>query len=83
MANFQNYPQQGGQNNYGGAVNNAPMAGGSFQPQPAYGTQPAYGQTPQQPVQQAQQPAQQAYQQPVQQAQQAYQQPAYGGQPVQ
>lgn len=69
MANFQNYPQQGGQNNYGGAVNNAPMAGGTFQPQPAYGTQPAYGQAP---VQQAQQPAQQAYQQPV-----------YGGQPVQ
>lgn len=69
MANFQNYPQQGGQNNYGGAVNNAPMAGGVFQPQPAYGTQPAYGQAP---VQQSQQPTQQAYQQP-----------AYGGQPAQ
>lgn len=69
MAQFTQYPQQGGQNNYGGAVNNAPMAGGTFQPQPAYGTQPAYGQAP---VQQAQQPAQQAYQQP-----------AYGGQPVQ
>lgn len=69
MANFQNYPQQGGQNNYGGATTNAPMAGGTFQPQPAYGTQPAYGQAP---VQQAQQPAQQAYQQP-----------AYGGQPAQ
>ena len=80
MAQFNQYPQQGGQNNYGGATTNAPMAGGTFQPQPAYGTQPAYGQAP---VQQAQQPAQQAYQQPVQQAQQAYQQPAYGGQPVQ
>lgn len=71
MAQFNQYPQQGGQNNYGGAVNNTPMAGGSFQPQPAYGTQPAYGQAP---VQQAQQPVQQAYpqapvaqQQPVQQ----------------
>lgn len=70
MAQFNQYPQQGGQNNYGGAATtNAPMAGGTFQPQPAYGTQPAYGQAP---VQQAQQPAQQAYQQP-----------AYGGQPVQ
>ena len=68
MAQFNQYPQQGGQNNYGGATN-ASMAGGSFQPQPTYGTQPAYGQAP---VQQAQQPAQQAYQQP-----------AYGGQPVQ
>ena len=63
MAQFNQYPQQGGQSNYGGAVNNAPMAGGTFQPQPAYGTQPAYGQAP---VQQAQQPAQQAYQQPSQ-----------------
>lgn len=83
MANFQNYPQQGGQNNYGGATN-APMAGGTFQPQPAYGTQPAYGQAP---VQQAQQPAQQAYQQPVyggQPAQQAYPQaPVVQQQPVQ
>ena len=70
MANFQNYPQQGGQNNYGGATTNAPMAGGTFQPQPAYGQAPQ--QAYQQPVQQAQQPAQQAYQQPV-----------YGGQPVQ
>ena len=68
MAQFNQYPQQGGQNNYGGATN-ASMAGGTFQPQPAYGTQPAYGQAP---VQQTQQPAQQAYQQP-----------AYGGQPVQ
>ena len=78
MANFQNYPQQGGQNNYGGAVNNAPMAGGTFQPQPAYG---------QAPVQQAQQPAQQAYQQPAyggQPAQQAYPQaPVVQQQPVQ
>lgn len=69
MAQFNQYPQQGGQNNYGGATTNAPMAGGTFQPQPTYGTQPAYGQAP---VQQAQQPAQQAYQQP-----------AYGGQPAQ
>lgn len=75
MAQFNQYPQQGGQNNYGGATN-APMAGETFQPQPAYGTQPTYGQAPQQ-----------TYQQPVQQvqqpAQQTYQQPAYGGQPVQ
>ena len=58
MANFQNYPQQGGQNNYGGAVNNAPMAGGTFQPQPTYGQAPQ--QAYQQPVQQApvQQPSQ-------------------------
>ena len=70
MANFQNYPQQGGQNNYGGATTNAPMAGGTFQPQPAYGQAPQ--QAYQQPVQQAQQPAQQAYQQS-----------AYGGQPAQ
>ena len=68
MAQFNQYPQQGGQNNYGGA--NAPMAGGSFQPQPTYGQAPQ--QAYQQPVQQAQQPAQQI---PVQ--------PAYGGQPVQ
>lgn len=80
MTQFNQYPQQGGQNNYGGATN-ASMAGGSFQPQPTYGQAPQ--QAYQQPVQQAQQPAQQAYQQPVQQAQQAYQQPAYGGQPVQ
>lgn len=69
MAQFNQYPQQGGQNNYGGATN-ASMAGGSFQPQPTYGQAPQ--QAYQQPVQQAQQPAQQAYQQP-----------AYGGQPVQ
>ena len=80
MAQFNQYPQQGGQNNYGGATN-ASMARGSFQPQPTYGQAPV--QQAQQPMQQAQQPAQQAYQQPVQQAQQAYQQPAYGGQPVQ
>lgn len=69
MAQFNQYPQQGGQNNYGGATN-ASMAGGSFQPQPTYGQAPQ--QAYQQPVQQAQQPAQQAYQQP-----------AYGGQPAQ
>lgn len=69
MAQFNQYPQQGGQNNYGGAAN-ASMAGGSFQPQPTYGQAPQ--QAYQQPVQQAQQPAQQAYQQP-----------AYGGQPAQ
>lgn len=84
MAQFNQYPQQGGQNNYGGATTNAPMAGGTFQPQPAYGTQPAYGQAP---VQQAQQPAQQAYQQPTyggQPAQQAYPQaPVVQQQPVQ
>lgn len=69
MAQFNQYPQQGGQNNYGGATN-ASMAVGSFQPQPTYGQAPQ--QAYQQPVQQAQQPAQQAYQQP-----------AYGGQPAQ
>lgn len=83
MAQFTQYPQQGGQNNYGGAAN-ASMAGGSFQPQPTYGQAPQ--QAYQQPVQQVQQPAQQAYpqtpvvqQQPVQQQTPAQQSSQIGG----